>query len=182
MSFYGEIKIFPYTYAPRDWFFCNGDRLLIENYTSLFSVVYDNYGPIEANKYFYIPNLINRVPICFGNDIYNGFVYQLGNPGGSDTATLNITQFPIHNHNIVIAKGSSNIKATTGSMMCSISSSPTVNLYKEYSNADVQKMMNINMLQPTGAPAYTTLHSNVQPTLIMNHCICVSNADYPVRS
>jgi len=42
--FLGEIRLFPYNFAPRGWAFCNGQVLSIAQHTALFSLLGTTYG------------------------------------------------------------------------------------------------------------------------------------------
>ncbi len=40
----GEIRLFPYAFAPRGWAFCHGQLLPIAQHTALFSLIGTVYG------------------------------------------------------------------------------------------------------------------------------------------
>ncbi|WP_249650697.1 phage tail protein [Lysinibacillus sp. D4A3_S15] len=40
----GEIRIFAGNYAPRDWAFCDGSTLLIQQHAVLYSVIGNRFG------------------------------------------------------------------------------------------------------------------------------------------
>src|SRR2546429_9664186 len=42
--FLGEVRIFPYNFAPRGWAFCQGQLLAISQNTALFSLFGTTYG------------------------------------------------------------------------------------------------------------------------------------------
>ena len=42
--FLGEIRIYPYNFAPRGWAFCQGQLLAISQNTALFSLLGTTYG------------------------------------------------------------------------------------------------------------------------------------------
>ena len=63
--FIGEIRIWPYNFAPRGWAFCDGQLLPIANNTALFSILGTIYGG-DGRSTFGLPNLQGRVPIHAG--------------------------------------------------------------------------------------------------------------------
>ena len=60
--FLGDIVLFPYTYAPLDWMYCNGQILQIQQNTALFSLIGNQYGG-DGSTTFALPNLQGAEPI-----------------------------------------------------------------------------------------------------------------------
>ncbi|MFG6160252.1 phage tail protein [Halomonas sp. 1390] len=54
--FIGQIQLFPYTFAPRGWAFCEGQELQIEQNTALFSLIGNTYGG-DGRTTFALPDL-----------------------------------------------------------------------------------------------------------------------------
>lgn len=54
--FIGQIQLFPYHFAPRDWAFCEGQELQIEQNTALFSLIGNTYGG-DGRTTFALPDL-----------------------------------------------------------------------------------------------------------------------------
>ena len=63
--FLGEIRLFPYTFAPRGWALCNGQVLSIAQNTALFSLIGTIYGG-DGRTTFALPDLRGRVPVSSG--------------------------------------------------------------------------------------------------------------------
>jgi microcystin-dependent protein len=61
----GEVRLFPYTFAPNGWFDCDGRLLSIAEYETLFTLLGTTYGGDGVNT-FALPNLSGRVPIHQG--------------------------------------------------------------------------------------------------------------------
>lgn len=61
-GFLGEIRLFPERYAPKDWAFCDGRKLLVEdkNY-ALFSILGTTYGG-DFVRDFALPKLADPAP------------------------------------------------------------------------------------------------------------------------
>jgi microcystin-dependent protein len=54
--FIGEIRLFPYTYAPRNWAKCDGSLLRINSNQPLFSLLGTEFGG-DGRTTFALPNL-----------------------------------------------------------------------------------------------------------------------------
>ncbi|MGG8498022.1 phage tail protein [Tenacibaculum sp. TC6] len=92
----GQIMIFAGNFAPRGWAFCDGQLLPISQYNALFSILGTTYGG-DGRTTFGLPDLRGRAPI--GPRQGPGLTdYRLGQRGGEQTHTLNITEMPSHNH------------------------------------------------------------------------------------
>lgn len=94
--FIGQIIMFGGSFAPRGWALCDGQLLAISQNTALFSILGTTYGG-DGRTTFGLPDLRGRVPMHPGNG--PGLTpRQLGQEGGSETNTLDITQLPNHAH------------------------------------------------------------------------------------
>lgn len=61
----GEIRIVAFNYAPRGWAFCDGQLLLISQYSALFSLLGTTYGG-DGRVTFALPDLRGRSPVHVG--------------------------------------------------------------------------------------------------------------------
>ena len=94
--FLGEINLFPYTFAPRYWGYCEGALLSIAQNTALYSVIGINYGG-DARQTFGLPDLQGRAAMGWGQG--PGLSYrQIGASVGSSTVTLGESYLPDHTH------------------------------------------------------------------------------------
>ena len=94
--FIAEIRIFPFTFAPRGWAFCNGQVLPIAQNTALFSLIGTTYGG-DGRTTLGLPNLMARAPMHPGRG--PGLTQRrLGETGGTSTVTLTEAQVPAHSH------------------------------------------------------------------------------------
>lgn len=59
--FLGQIELFPYTYAPRNWVFCDGRELPIDRNQALFSLIGTQFGG-DGQKTFAVPDLREQAP------------------------------------------------------------------------------------------------------------------------
>ena len=64
-SFIGQIGIFGFNFAPRNWAQCDGQLLPIAQNSALFSILGTTYGG-NGQTTFALPNLQGRVPIQQG--------------------------------------------------------------------------------------------------------------------
>ena len=55
-AFIGEIVLVAFSYAPAGWLKCNGQTLLISQYTALFSLLGNRYGG-NGTSTFMLPSL-----------------------------------------------------------------------------------------------------------------------------
>ena len=96
----GEVDLFAFSYAPQGWSQCNGQMMAINSNQALFALLGTNYGGNGVNT-FGLPDLRGRVPIGQGQG--PGLSPRtIGQPGGSETTTLIITQMPSHTHTITL--------------------------------------------------------------------------------
>ena len=94
----GEITLYPYNFAPRNWAFCNGQILSIAQNNALFSLLGDTYGG-DGQTTFALPDLRGRVAISAGQG--PGLTYRsIGEAVGTETVTLTMQNLPIHTHAI----------------------------------------------------------------------------------
>ena len=59
--FLGEIRLFPYSYAPRGWVACDGQTLQITQNTALFSLLGTTFGG-DGRTTFALPDLRGKAP------------------------------------------------------------------------------------------------------------------------
>lgn len=96
-----SIMLFAGNYAPRNWAFCDGQLLPINQYSALFSLLGTTYGG-DGRTTFGLPDLRGRVPLGprQGPGLSNN--YDEGAKGGVQTNILNIAQMPKHNHSATL--------------------------------------------------------------------------------
>lgn len=92
--FLGEIRLFPWNWAPRGWFLCEGQLLAINQYAALFSLLGTQYGG-NGTSTFALPDLRSRVPIHFGSTYVQGEMY------GVEQVSLNLSEMPMHPHTLM---------------------------------------------------------------------------------
>lgn len=174
--FYGEIRIFGFDFAPRDWAFCWGQEVSIQQNPALFAIISTQFGG-NGQTTFKLPNLQGQIPM--GNPTMNQNPTNVnGVISGSESVTLAESQIPAHIHNANVAFPSTagyetaSPVANAGSVQI-----PPITL----SNRQVAKAFidtaqpNIMLSQTTVLPTgQTQAHENRQPYLALNFCICMS--------
>lgn len=97
--FIGEIHLMANNYAPRNYAYCNGQLLPIQQNTALFSLLGTQFGG-NGTTNFALPNLQGRA--AMGSGAGPGLTPRtIGEAGGSETVTLQATQMPAHSHGLM---------------------------------------------------------------------------------
>jgi microcystin-dependent protein len=116
------IMMFAGNFAPRNWVFCAGQTINIASNTALFSLLGTTYGG-NGTTNFKLPDLQGRSPIGAGQG--NGLsLYQLGQVGGFETATMTVNTMPHHGHDsgnvqIPLSTGTPNTDQASGNILAS---------------------------------------------------------------
>src|SRR5687768_11870413 len=96
--FVAEIRIFPFTFPPKGWAFCNGQLLPLSQNTALFSLLGTVYGG-DGKSTFALPDLRGSAPMHPGQG--QGLsLRDLGEMSGVETITLLVSEIPVHTHTI----------------------------------------------------------------------------------
>jgi len=152
--FIGQIMAVAFNFAPKGWVLCNGQLLPINQNQALFSLLGTTYGG-DGVRTFGLPNLQARLPVGSSNN------FALGSVGGEMNVTLNSTQVPQHNHNVIAATSASS-NNPAGNIL------GTAPLYQGASASSVT--MSANAISPAGG---SQPHSNQQPYIVVNYCIAL---------
>jgi microcystin-dependent protein len=95
----GQIQAFGFNFSPRDWAFCNGQLLSITQNTALFSLLGTTFGG-DGTTTFGLPDLRGRTIVHPGQG--PGLLPIIwGEKGGVQSATLTISNMPLHSHALV---------------------------------------------------------------------------------
>lgn len=96
--FIGEIRALPYNFVPQDWALCNGALIQIGQNTALYSLLGTQFGG-DGVSTFGLPNMTERCAIGSGQGPGLSFRQQ-GEPVGSPTVTLDVSEMPSHSHEV----------------------------------------------------------------------------------
>lgn len=161
-SFIGEIRIFGFNFAPRNWAMCNGQLLPIQQNTALFSILGTTYGG-NGTTNFALPNLQGRAPLQQGQG--PGLSQRvLGEMGGTANVTLISSEMPMHTHYAANTGAGNQTSPVNHSWAAAKSVRQTVNLYASTSNTAISP----------GSPSIAggnQPHNNLSPCLVLNFCI-----------
>lgn len=171
--FYGEIRQFPYSFAPRNFAYCQGQIMTIQQNTPLFSLLGTLYGG-NGQSTFGLPNLQGRVMMHQGNG--PGLAPRtVGENGGSAAVTLLGPEMPSHNHIMTVKTGSPNVIGDAGAGAY-LSQSPGQPSYSSDTNSLVPLAATMMGLIGGGAA-----HENRQPYIVMPFCIALAGM-FPSRN
>src|SRR5579862_9255720 len=94
----GEIDIFAFGFAPRNWALCDGQLLPINQNQALFSILGTTYGGNGVTN-FALPDLQGRLTVGSGGGAGLSF-YNLGQTGGEESHTLTTAESAAHTHTV----------------------------------------------------------------------------------
>lgn len=172
--FLAEIIMFGANFAPRGWALCDGQLLPIAAYTSMFSLLGTTYGG-DGVSTFALPDMRGRVPVHPGNGPGLS-TYRLGDRGGAEFVTLNVTQMPGHSH-ITAIRAASTSGNQTGPEGHVLANDPRED---QYSDAAPNVSMSTSAVQVNNTGGGLP-HENRPPYLCVNFIIAMSGI-YPSRN
>ncbi len=176
-AFIGEIKALPYTFAPRNWTWCDGQLLQIAQHTALFSLLGVTYGG-NGRTDFGVPNLQGRTPIHSGQapGLTNR---RYGSTGGRTSLALSQAQMPSHTHTVNAATlEKSDCDTPANNRPCHKLSNST-GIVKTYTD-DSSNLVQMSS-QAVSTEGQSLDHENRQPFLGLNFFIALDGV-YPSRS
>lgn len=170
----GEIRVFPIDYAPTGWATCDGQIMLIQQNTALFSLIGVTYGG-NGTTNFALPNLQGRVPVHQGQG--RGLSpYYIGENGGSEAVTLLTSQVPQHTHSL--QGNQRQAELNTPGPANSLARSTPVTIYKTPAGiVPAQPLASGALGNPVGG---NQPHNNLMPYITLNICIALTGV-YPTR-
>ena len=165
-AYISQIMAFGFNFAPKNWAFCNGQTLGIAQNQALFSLLGTTYGGNGVTT-FALPNLQSRVPIGFGNFV--GTNYALGQSAGAEQVTLTINEIPAHIHMFIGASSGGNSQTPRDDSALAAVMKGTNPGDPYYAPQGSLQPLNPASLSLTGG---NLPHTNIQPYLALNWCIC----------
>lgn len=158
----GEVRVFPFHFAPKGWAECNGQLLSIQQNQALFAVLGTRYGG-DGMSTFALPNLMGRVPVQIGNNV------NLGQAGGEEAHVLIVPEMPLHTHTAMASTNGADQVSPSANVWASVPG-----LYSANENAT----MNPAAVQSNG---FDQGHDNLQPYCVFNICIATTGI-FPTRN
>jgi microcystin-dependent protein len=165
--FLGEIRLFPWNFAPVGWALCDGAILGIAQNTALFSLLGTMYGG-NGTTNFQLPDLRGRAATHVGNN------FSQGEQDGQEQVTLTIATMPSHQHTFFGTSAAANSKTPGGNTLTTDSVAGD-NFYGPDTKPFAINPQSISQMggnQP---------HNNLQPFLVLNYCIALQGI-FPSRN
>lgn len=175
--FIGEIRLFAFPWAPRDWALCDGRVMQVTQNQALFSLIHNAYGG-DGVKTFQLPDFRGRTSYGQSVPATATSTYVVGNTAGAETVAITAATMPVHNH---VAAAVSTISPTSvnlnkgGAVFAQAANA--VNLYAPPQGTSGVKAVNAATLGSTGGGQP---HQNMQPFAVVNFCIALLGL-YPTR-
>jgi microcystin-dependent protein len=179
-SFFAEIGIAGFNFAPVGWALCNGQLIPISQNTALFSLLGTTYGG-DGRTTFALPNLQGAAALHSGQG--PGLSdYPLGQKGGQETVTLSDLQMPVHSHagqaggQDALTQAATNQTGTSNNPEDRVPANNGELRYAATANA-AMAALELTTQPAGGAQPFSTL----QPYLVLNYCIALQGV-FPPRS
>jgi microcystin-dependent protein len=171
--FVAEIRIFPFSFAPKGWAFCDGQILPISQNTALFSLLGTTYGG-NGQSTFALPDLQGSAPLHSGQG--QGLsLYDLGQTGGTEFVTLLTSEMPNHSHSLR-CQSQDPADQLAASPARTFAASQNASAYGPSNGTPIVQMAP-QALTPAGG---SLPHNNMQPYLTLNFCIALQGV-FPPR-
>ena len=168
--FIAEIKIISWTYPPKGWAFCNGQLLPINQNQALFSILGTMYGG-DGRVNFALPDFRGRAPV------HQGPGFDVGQKGGEEFHTVNMTEMPQHYHPV----NASSQQANQATLLTPPANSP--NLFAAVTGTQYGGAASLTTLTPDtiSNQGGSQPHENRQPFLVLNFVIALQGI-FPSRN
>lgn len=175
----GQVTIYAFNFAPRNWAFCSGTLLPIAQYSALFSIIGTTYGG-DGRTNFALPNIQDSTVMAQGQGPGLSY-YALGEESGVTDVTLLVQNLPAHNHTVSGEAGTAakdfHLTPAQGDWIGNrAAGGATVNLFAPAPGAGETFAGQTITFSGSSLP-----HMNEQPYLVMNYCIAV-NGIFPSRN
>lgn len=198
-AFVGTIMLWPVSWAPAGWHFCDGTLLPVNQNQALFALIGTTYGG-NGTTTFGLPDLRGRVPVGVGTGTGLS-TYALAAKGGVESNILTVAELAAHTHANTVASAASAVNVSVAIPAVSSANGdaakplPTTVLSKIqgatlYSDATPDSTLKPFTASGTVTPAVTITNANTgsntpvenrQPYLAVNYIICL-NGLFPSRN
>lgn len=176
--FLGEIRMFPFAFAPKGWALANGAMLQVRQSQALFSLLGNRYGG-DGKLTFALPDLRGRTPLHFGAPPGRS-VYPIASTGGVEGVNLSASQVPAHRHLMAAQTAVGNRGSAIGAFVAAVNKDDLAPPNQRLLYApDTSALIAIapGSISVTGAGGS---HPNMQPFAVVNFCISITG-NYPPR-
>jgi len=188
-SYIGEIRILPYSYAPDQWAWCNGQQVSINQNNALYAVIGLLYGG-DGRTYFNLPNLFTaagKAGACpVGTGAGTGLTPRSLGPNqfGEGNVQLTTANLPGHTHSFTAQNTNVNANIMGNPSGAWLSrgfvQSPAAGFFT-YATKDPAHVVAFRApsMSPVGSNSPSP-HANMQPFQAMNFCISLAG-EFPMR-
>jgi len=173
--FTSEIRMWGFSWSPRDWAFCDGATLPIAQHQALYSLLGVRFGG-DGRSTFNLPDLRGRSPVGTGDN--QSIHFQIGHQGGAESVSLSSAQMGQHTHSVRGTTAQGDTKQFTNAIFASGHDVRTDQATQMYGNPNSLTGLNSNSVSTNGGG---TDHTNIQPSLVLNFCIAMTGV-FPPRS
>lgn len=172
-QFLGEIRLFPYGFAPMGWAYCNGQILSVDQNSALFTLLGTLYGG-NGQTTFALPDMRGRAVISPGTR--GSDTYVVGQPGGSEAVIPTQSQIPGHSHRWQVTRATGDAAAPGGNYFAG--SRAGGHPAAAYGNLTTFVAMQPSTIALAGA---SQPHDNMQPSIVLAYCIALQGV-FPLRN
>jgi len=179
--FIGEIRMFPYTFAPEYWAYCSGQLLQISQHDVLYAIIADHYGG-DGRSTMALPNLQGRIPMHAGQapGLHNHVLAQFG---GFPNVKIYKQHMPSHNHEAKAVRARGTAGAPEGTLYPAVDNdtSQDSNFYHAV-DANMDTMASDALASVYGTSSGDVIaHENRQPYMTIPFCIALEGV-FPPRN
>lgn len=165
--FLGEIRMFGFNWAPKNWAQCNGQIMGINQQQTLFSLLGTQFGG-DGRTTFALPDFQSRAPM----HSYPDMGYTQGVRGGYEQVTLTQEMMPTHTHTLKASVDQGGRNSLADSCVFHKGTEPNYHEPTKLVAMNAGTSTSVGSGQP---------HSNIQPSLGIGFCIAL-NGLYPSRN
>lgn len=179
--FLGEVRMFGGNFAIRTWAMCDGQLMSIAQNQALFSLIGTSYGG-DGVQTFALPNLQSRVTV--GEGTGPGLTPRtLGETGGTETVTLQISQIPSHIHGLLASQttAAAGGEIPSASVILGTPSPSNGHLFTVDDGSQPPPIAGDLVAASCGASGGNQPHSNLMPTLCATYLIALQGV-FPSRN
>ncbi len=164
-----QIILFPYSFAPSNFAFCEGQTIAISQNQALYTLIGTTYGG-NGTSTFLLPDLREKVALGTGQGpgLSN---YVLGQTAGTPSVTVSTQQMPSHNHQ-VSSGNIANVNNLTAAPAAGSWIGPQVLGGKMFSDQPPVpgNAMYAGLIANSGG---SQPHDNMQPFIGLHYCIAL---------
>jgi len=167
--FLAQIKLFAGNFPPRGYVFCNGQLLVISQFSAVFALIGTTYGG-DGVQTFGLPDLQSRLPVSQGQGpgLPN---FTIGQSFGSENVTLSANQMPTHSHTVAANSGVGSV-GPAGAVWAATSAELV------YGPSGNNALMNPLSVSQAGG---NLPHNNIMPVMALNFIFALDGI-FPSRN